>query len=336
MQNTAKPRGLKKIWREVKRPVRQLYQHQEHLYHYVRRKLLGLSREQYVANENYLSLAKERDKVYSSAFYIRDDGRVHFPQCETDIVLGCNLRCRSCNHLSPYRKGFVPTEKLVHWFETWRQKIHVDRFLLIGGEPFLHPDLGGVALESRRVWNDSTIEIISNGLLIPQASQNVFDALKKARIRVIISEHSDAPPTREKIAAARNCLKENGIPHTVWAVNSIWLASHQVNKEGIPMPFQSSPDNAYKACVQKRCPALINNRLYKCVQLASIIEGVSEGALSPALWEKALTYNALSSDADANEISKHFRSSVIKECSVCPGKRTLIEPGQMSSLPQSN
>ena len=358
MQQTAKPKGLAKIWREVKRPFRQvcgitvsivskirrevkrpfrqIYSGTDTLYHYTRRKLSGLTPEQYIANKNYLSFAQERDKAYSSAFYIRDDGRVHFPQCETDIVLGCNLRCHGCSRYSPWRKGFVPTEKIVQWFETWHQKIHVDNFRLLGGEPFLHPDLESVLLESRRIWNDSTLEIITNGMLIHQASQSVVDALKRAGIKVIISEHSDAPLSREKIIVARARLEENGIPYQVWLVNNIWLAEYQLNKDGIPIPFQCSPHKAHKICVQKRCIVLMNNKLYKCAQLYSIIEGVNEGALSSKHWKNALTYNPLSPDADAAEISKHFRSAAIKECSICPSKRIFIEPRQMPSLSQLN
>ena len=291
-----KPTGLAKIWREVKR-------------------LFGRKTSCY-------------DK-FRSKLFIRDDGRVNIGNVSIDIVLGCNLRCANCDHLSPYRKGFVPTEKLVHWFEVWSKKIHADEIRLAGGEPFLHPDLASVILESSRVWNDSVLKIVTNGLLVRQTSQDVFNAIKKANVEVIVSDHSGLGVPHEKVAAGCARLKKNDISYNLRLSNKRWRVMHQQNEEGLPVSFQSSPHNAFTTCVPKQCPALANNRLYKCTVLASVIEGTRDGSFPSTHWKDALTYNPLTPDADASTILEHFRTFSVAECCICPEKIVYTEATQL-------
>jgi organic radical activating enzyme len=292
---------------------------------YVYRKLSGTKYASYRRNINY-------EQLFLSKCFIRDDGRVNLTHVETDIVIGCNLRCCQCSHLSPYRKGYVSTEKIVHWFETWSKKIRPYTLYIMGGEPFLHPDLAAVITETHRIWDSSALELVTNGLLIPQASQNIFDALQKTKMKVIISDHSSTDTLNEKIVAARDCLEKNGIQYAVQPSNTKWYVHHELDENYIPSSFQSIPKDAWSICMAKNCPSLANNRLYKCAVLAGIIESVGENALSASHWKDALTYNALSSEADANTIMEHFHSGFVKECSVCPDKLILTDAIQMASV----
>ena len=285
-------------------------------------KRLGRAKRQCDRNE-------ESRKTFLSQFHIRDDGRVNIPYLCIDIVLGCNLRCAHCDHLSPYRKGFIPTDKIVHQFETWSKKIHPVRFKLLGGEPFLHPDLEEIVYESRKIWNDSKLEIGTNGLLLSEASQNIFDALKKEKIHVLVSDHSGIDLSHEKIIAGCARLEKNEISYELIPSNNRWHVAYRVDNDGIPNPFQSLPHEAWSKCVAKRCPSLANNQLYKCTVLASIIEGVKKGTFSASRWRDALTYVPLTSDADANSILKHFLTEDISECCVCPDKIMITAPTQI-------
>ena len=276
--------------------------------------------EQCVAHSSFLS-----------ELFILDDGRVNIPYFEIDVVLGCNLRCYYCTHLSPYRKGFVPTEKILHWFETWNKKIRPNKMQLLGGEPLLHPDLATVVLESRKIWNDSTLGLVTNGLLIHQAPQNILDALREAKFYVGISDHSGADLPRDKVISGVARLKENGVPYQLWPSNDSWYVQHRWNENNVPIPYQSPVCDAWSICLSKHHPSLANNQLYKCAILASMIEGVKEGSLSPLLWKDAVTYRPLSPDVDANTILEHFRTNEIRECSICPDRVYITEMKQMHS-----
>ena len=304
---------VQKVWREIKRPFSRI-------------------KEPRVKNNNKRNRNCEN---FHSELYIREDGRVNISYFEIDIVLGCNLRCTYCSHLSPYRKGFVPTEEIVHWFETWSKKIHCNKIRLVGGEPFLHPDIASVLLESRRIWNNSQLEIVSNGLLINQTSPKVFEVLKKTNISVTISDHSSEDLACEEIMRVCTFLEQNDISYRLSKSNAKWRVFHQLDEYGFPMPFNSSPQDAFAVCTSKLCPALASNRLYKCTILASINEGVREGSLSAASWKGGLTYSPLSPDADATTILEHFRSEDVKECCICPDKIVFVEPTQIQNLNKS-
>jgi len=275
----------------------------------------------------------DRYTPYWAEVFIHDDGRVNIPRLEVYPVLGCNIRCQYCGNFSPYRQGVVPLEKIVYWFETWSKKVRPNILSILGGEPFLHTDLASIILESRRMWGNSKLELLSNGFLIPQTSQSIINILKKMEINVIISDHSGADLSREKIVAACSRLKENGVLYELRQSNAKWRVRYQLKNDDTPIPFQSSPRDAWSFC-RSQHHALSNNRLYKCPTLACIIAAVEEGALSSELWKDALTYTPLFPTTDAISILKHFRTGFVKECSVCSDTFTTTEPKQMPHLPQ--
>jgi hypothetical protein len=148
-------------------------------------------------------------------------------------------------------------------------------------------------------------------------------------MKVSISDHSCIDISYEKIVAACDCLEKNGILYVVHPSNTKWYVHHKLDENNAPSPFQSVPQDAWSICIAKNCPSLTNNRLYKCAVLAGIIEGVEKNAFSASQWKDALTYSALSSDADASTILKHFHSGFVKECSVCPNKLMVTEAIQI-------
>ena len=261
--------------------------------------------------------------------YLLSDGRVNLPYFEVDIVKGCNLKCEYCTHFSTYRKGIVSVRQIVHWFKTWHKKIQPEVIHILGGEPLLHPGLSDIVRESRRIWEGTILEIVTNGLLLSKMPQKTLHALKESDVRILISDHSGTDIFFEKVTAGIPRLEKYEIPYTLLRANRDWYAQHRYNAEGIPIPFQNHPQNAWEICVSKNCPLLINNRLYKCSVLASIVEGVKEKALSAEIWKPALSYVPLSPDASPQVILKHLTQKTVKECRICPAELVLIEPRQI-------
>jgi len=69
--------------------------------------------------------------------------------------------------------------------------------------------------------------------------------------------------------------------------------------------------------------------LYKCAVLASIIEGVSEGAFSQENWSSALSYKPLTLEASSQEIVEHLSCRQVPACSICPDKKIWTSPKQI-------
>jgi len=258
------------------------------------------------------------------------DGRINIPYCEINIVHGCNLRCAQCSHFSPYRKGLSTKEDIVDWLHSWSQKIDTNVINLLGGEPFLHPDLAEIVRECNHILPDSKIEITTNGLLLPRIDVAIFDVLREANVKIIVSDHSGNGVPYGQVLEGIGLLKKQNVQHVVRNSNNQWYVPYRWNEKNAPIPFQSNPKLAWSVCYAKNCKSLMNNKFYKCSILANIAKSVEEGVLAPNLWQAALTYKPLTLDSTAEEIAAHFNTREIPECRNCPDQLILVRNEQLS------
>ncbi|MDR2116865.1 MAG: radical SAM protein, partial [Planctomycetaceae bacterium] len=160
---------------------------------------------------------------------ITGDGRVRIDHLEVDIVKGCNLKCKFCSHVSPLRKGYVPLEQLSEWFETWSKKVIPNQFVILGGEPLLHPEVEKVILTAGKYWKDSQIQFVTNGLLLPKKSQTVFDALHAVNAKVYVSKHFDDPEFNLKFQESLDCLVKTGLTFCVRPAYKQWARVYRID-----------------------------------------------------------------------------------------------------------
>ena len=258
-----------------------------------------------------------------------NEDRVKIPYCEIDIVHSCNLRCALCSHFSPFRSGRSTKEDIIDWLQSWSKKILPNVINLLGGEPFLHPDLAEIVRESRRIFPDSKIEITSNGLLLRRIDSEVFEALREVKVKVIVSDHSGKDVPHQQFLDCIGILRKQNVQYMVRDSNKQWHASYRWHEDHVPIPFQSNPRLAWSVCTAKNCKSLMNNKFYKCSILANIAKSVEEGVLSPNLWQAALSYKPLTLDSTVEEIAAHFDTREIPECSNCPEQLTFFENKQL-------
>jgi len=308
----AKSKWLVKLWREIKKPLARFY-------YFVPAYQAGIS-----------SKAFAHFELHRNVISIGDDGRVVLPYLEIDIVIGCNLKCEQCSHLSPFRKGFVSADNVLSWFRLWSEKIVPQKLDLLGGEPLLHPDLPRILRETRKIWPQTEIELVTNGYMFSKVSTEVFEALEETQIRVIISNHSSCEWEQQQFNEAISKLQNRSFQYKIRKSNQKWMVQYNQTPEGTPMMFSSDPAAAWGVCLSKTCISLANNKLYKCAVLASILEGISENALSRENWSRALPYKPLTLEAGSQEIVEHLNCRQVPACSICPGKKIWIKPAQLA------
>ena len=116
------------------------------------------------------------------------------PRMEMNIIDGCNLKCKACTHFSSlYAEDAVCSMKeFTESLNDLRRAGKLLRLRLLGGEPFLIDNLPDYLEYARRVFPESDIELVTNGLLIPQMSEQWIHCLEKHRITIVISLY---PPT---------------------------------------------------------------------------------------------------------------------------------------------
>ena len=71
------------------------------------------------------------------------------PCCSWNVVGLCNYHCTYCVQKPETRKGIPTAEQIAKFLDTWDQLPGTWEFKMSGGEPFLLPDLAGVAARLR-------------------------------------------------------------------------------------------------------------------------------------------------------------------------------------------
>jgi hypothetical protein len=259
---------------------------------------------------------------------ISSDGQVRIEHLEVDIVKGCNLRCQFCSHVSPLRRGYIPVDELAKWFETWSKKVVPDRFVLLGGEPLLHPQCEEVIIAAGNYWKNSQIQFVTNGVLLAKTSQSVFDALRRVHAHISVSKHFDDEEFNIKFQKSIECLSKTGIPFDIRLSHKIWVESYRIDDQGKPQPFKSNFNHAWKnGCTAKKCASLVDNKLYRCAVIAAMQGAYRENVLGEE-WKVVNGYQPLTPNCSAYDIFTHLNCGAFPECSICPEQLNFVKPEQ--------
>ena len=116
---------------------------------------------------------------------------IEMPYLEMMVTQRCNLRCRGCSNLMPLFKHpkDMPIQPLLDDFEKILQSVDKVHLLkILGGEPFLYKDLPRLIEAAAHSSKVVTIELVTNGLMIP--SEEILKSMRHPKITVIISDYS--------------------------------------------------------------------------------------------------------------------------------------------------
>jgi organic radical activating enzyme len=131
--------------------------------------------------DNFFSRARLILSNHSKSFLSRIlPGKLWISSLEVPAVQHCNLRCAACNHAAPLLPAsFVSVDQLKDDLEKLSQHIRVREFRVAGGEPLLHPDLGGIIEVVRQSKISSRIALVTNGVLIHTLDPDVWKSLDR-------------------------------------------------------------------------------------------------------------------------------------------------------------
>ncbi len=134
------------------------------------------------------------------------------PYLECDLLDHCNLNCRGCGHLSNLMpERYLHELDFEHDFSRLSQLFEsIDTIRLMGGEPLLHPKLHRFLFITRNNFPYANLRVVTNGLLLPSVSQEVFQAMKKCQAVLDISLY---PPTFQRWKEIKSVLTKNDISY---------------------------------------------------------------------------------------------------------------------------
>ena len=173
---------------------------------------------------------------------------------ETDIVDRCNLNCAGCSHYAPladknsditldnYTKDLKRISELFPYRFIYR---------IMGGEPFLHPQLKDIIDITRKYLPEAEIELVTNGTLLQSCSTELIDSINNNNISICISDYGlnlDLEYVKKTFKKAKK----------VERVNEMYNISLDKNSTG------SYIENFFECRSTRICIFLRNGKLYHC------------------------------------------------------------------------
>lgn len=176
----------------------------------------------------------------------------------------CTLRCINCCECIPAYKerDLVPKDIILKDCKRLAEASEFNLYVeLVGGEPFLHPELDLILDGLLKLPNVGYIKVFTNGTVPP--SENLVKILKNKRLIIVWSNYMDAVKgkLKEKIIETRKIFEENNIRY-IYSYSQTWLDFapnfKKINKS------EEDLRKDFTACHLANCHRLYRGRLYRC------------------------------------------------------------------------
>ena len=184
------------------------------------------------------------------------EGKPYLSQVEIHLMDSCNLNCTGCSHFSNLfqRDTVYNLDQFSKDLSLFSRQVFVSTLFLLGGEPFANPQIKDYLRIARQNFPICEIILVTNGLLIPQQSDDVMEALRQEQIDVEISLY---PPTAKMLDKIKDRMKNTGVKYRVRAERPAFMAF--LGTSGTSDPYLSQ-----RICCNAHCRYIRNGVLYKC------------------------------------------------------------------------
>ena len=180
-----------------------------------------------------------------------------FKYFEVHLTEHCNLNCQSCFHFSSLaEEEFMDINLFEQDFKRLSELANgkIESFLLLGGEPLLHPQLISFLDISRKYFPKAYIQLVTNGVLLPVQDENFWNAMKRNDIVL--------RPTKYPINIDYKKIEEkaNEYDIKVQYFNDINVSL----KIPIHINGELNASKMHKNCRCKTCYILNKGKIYPC------------------------------------------------------------------------
>ena len=127
-------------------------------------------------------------------------GYLYLYHVEIPVTQRCNLRCKNCVFMMPYFEKPVDfnIENTLQYIRRMLDCIDAIQILrILGGEPFLYHDLEEVVKEALNSPKVRTVEIVTNGTIVPP--EEMLETLKNPKLKIQISDYGKLSRNRDQI-----------------------------------------------------------------------------------------------------------------------------------------
>jgi organic radical activating enzyme len=120
------------------------------------------------------------------------------PAVEFNLSHACNLKCKHCDHLSPYfslkeeqQSDVISLEKFAASFGVLAKHAEIPSLSFLGGEPLLNRQLVDYLKVTRKLSPDTKIALITNGFLLPKMAKEAYAYLDEISVSIYPSQAVD-------------------------------------------------------------------------------------------------------------------------------------------------
>jgi organic radical activating enzyme len=145
--------------------------------------------------------------------------KVHIFQTDVLVTEKCNLACSFCNMFIPHYElpKHRDTQTILNDIDLYFNLVdYVSIFHLVGGEPFLHPNIKGIIEYILEKYSDKIDKFIitTNGTVLPR--EEILEVLKNNNVILSVSNYSNKlEKLKSKVDRVLATYQENNINHYV-------------------------------------------------------------------------------------------------------------------------
>lgn len=174
----------------------------------------------------------------------------------------CNLNCRGCDNFSPLSPEVFADLNVV---ESDCARIaelsgsKVNEIQLLGGEPLLHPQAASFLEVARKYFPDTSIKLITNGVLLQRQSELFWENCRKNNIEIVVTKY----PVKLDHDAMEKHVIAQGVSFDFYGSTRAVPKSMQCSPLDITGK-QDARDSFLRCSSGNRCISMDNGRIYTC------------------------------------------------------------------------
>jgi len=242
---------------------------------------------------------------------LKESERLTLRSVDLVVTEKCSLRCADCSNLMQYFAAprHADFGQAIKSLDTLMGAVDfVEELRLLGGEPFINPELDGYVKYTLSYRNVGAIVLYTNGTVIPTETQ--MRALKHEKIFVVISDYGDASRKADEMA---NVLWEHGISAIMQHIET-WQDCALLRCYG-----RTAEENRkiFQSCCMRNTPSVKDGKLFRC-PFASNVAALR--AVPPELNQYVELINPIESANLIQGVKGLMGLSVLKVCDYCGGR----------------
>lgn len=215
--------------------------------------------------EKYPSIDNLLWPIHTLYRYLRWNPKMELRTLDVHLVEHCNLNCKNCNHFSPLsNKEFLDLNiferdisRLAALFNS-----NIPIINLMGGEPLLHPLVSEFFGISRKYFPTSTINLVTNGILLFKQKTEFWDLCRDHGITIAPTIY---PLNIDYTALSKICSE-----HRVDLCYFRTDPNHPLVHFPLDLSGKQNGTYSYRSCPYRGAFQIYHGKLYPCCRSPNI------------------------------------------------------------------